>query len=258
MNYSQTVLPILRETRPLLLPHWGTAEVINQKGAASFTIVTQLDLDVETLISTKLKQLDPTIPFVGEEGGGDRGAERFWLMDPIDGTSHFTRGLPFCTSMLALINQGKVVFAAIYDFLQDRMYWAERGQGAFLDKQPLKVSQRSLKDAYMGWETHLDKEENRARFYGLRTKTILFNTISAGWEFTMVAAGRLDGRVCFDGHGQDYDYAPGSLLVQEAGGMVANLGSTNYDYRNTDFIAANPVIFRELTEGEAALFPIPA
>lgn len=69
----------------------------------------------------------------------------------------------------------------------------------------------------------------------------------------MVAAGKVDGRVTFEPYGNDYDFAPGSLLVEEAGGVVRNLGSDTYDYRNTDFIAANPIIYKELT-GEGGAF----
>jgi fructose-1,6-bisphosphatase/inositol monophosphatase family enzyme len=93
-------------------------------------------------------------------------------------------------------------------------------------------------------------------FNQLRKQSLLIKTVSSGWEHVMVASGKLDARVCFDPHGKDYDFAPGSLLVREAGGVIANIGSTEYNYRNTNFIAANPIIFKELTEGENALFPI--
>ena len=84
----------------------------------------------------------------------------------------------------------------------------------------------------------------------------MFKAGSSGFEFAMVASGKLDGRLCFDSYGKDYDFAPGSLLVEEAGGVVANIGSREYDYRNGNFIAANPLVFKQLTEGPDAIFPI--
>jgi myo-inositol-1(or 4)-monophosphatase len=255
-NYAEKILPIMRRVRPLVLPHWGTAQTIHQKDDSAVNVVTQLDLDVEEMVSAALAKMYPDIEFVGEERGGNREADSFWLMDPIDGTGLFIRGLPGCTSMLALIRDGVVVFSAVYDFVNDFMYWAERGKGAFCDKERLRVSDRPLGRAYLGWETHLDKKENEQAFHALRKMGILFKSVNAGWELAMVAAGRLDARISFDPFGKDYDFAPGSLLVSEAGGVVANIGSKDYDYRNTSFIAANPVIYKELTEVPNALFPV--
>jgi len=158
--------------------------------------------------------------------------------------------------MLALIEDGQVTFSVIYDFINDVCYHATRGKGAFRENERIHVSDRPLESAYLGWESHLDKPENLESFLKLREKVILFKTISAGYEYVLVATGKIEGRVNFDPHGKDYDFAPGSLLVSEAGGVVANLGSTTYNFRNTDLIAANPKVFEKLTSGPEAIFPI--
>jgi histidinol-phosphatase len=253
---SKTILSLIRTTRPMLLPHWGTAETLRHKTEAAVSVVTQLDEDIEHYLAESLKKIDPTIEFAGEEFGGNRTAERFWLADPIDGTAHFIRGLPFCTTMLSLIEEGQVVFSVIYDFINDIAYHAEKGKGAYQNGQPIHVSERTISDSYIAWETHMDKPKNMETVLRLREQCMLFKTISAGYEFIQVATGRLEARICFDPYGGDYDYAPGTLLVAEAGGIVANLGKTSYDYRNLNFIAANPHVFRALTEGPAAIFPI--
>lgn len=240
----------------MLLPFYGKIEELRQKETSAVTVVTELDIKVEQLLETRLKGIDPTIGFVGEETGGDRTRDRFWLVDPIDGTNHFIRGTPFCTSMLALVEEGQVTFGAVYDFLNDIMYTAEKDAGALMNGQAIRVSTRPLARAYMGWESHVDKEKNLKLFLQLRDRCVLFKTVSSGYEYALVASGKLDGRLCFDPHGRDYDYAPGSLLVSEAGGVVANIGRRTYDYRNTDFIAANPIVYRELTEGPSAIFPV--
>ena len=256
MSYFKKIYPLFKEIRKHLLPHWGRAAIIKQKDGSAVNVVTALDIQIETVAERWLAKRYPGVPFVGEEHGGNRRADRFWLMDPIDGTQHFVRGLPFCTSMLALIENGQVVFSAIYDFIHNDIYWAEQGQGAFCGTKRLKVSHRSLKEAYIGWEIKLNNKANQIIFDKLRRQAVLIKTISAGWEFAMIACGKLDARVCFDPHGKDYDYAPGALLVSEAGGVVANVGRKSYDYRNTDFIAANPVIYKELTGGKKAIFPV--
>lgn len=246
---------VVRSVRPMLLPHHGKIAFTNKSEYGHDTL-TQLDIDVEEFLRKELALLFPDVAFVGEETGGDRSARRMWLCDPIDGTSHFVRGTLFCTTMLAYIEDGIVQMGVIYDFINDRMYHAERGQGAFCDDAPITVSQRNLKASWISWETHLLKPENLETHLALTKQTSFFKLACAGYEFTMVASGMLDGRICFDPWGKDYDFAAGSLLVEEAGGRVANIGSTTYDYRNTDFLAVNPVLFDELTQGESAIFPI--
>lgn len=255
-SFSQSVVPIIREVRDIVLPFFGNVEQIRHKDDSGQNLVTELDVKVESFVSNRLQKLYPSIQFVGEEGGGDRTAERFWLLDPIDGTSHFIRGLPFCTTMLALIDKGEVVFSVIYDFVRDEMYVAEKGMGATRNGIPIKVSERPLREAYVCWEIKQNKIENERLVRELGKKTILFDSINAGFEYAMVASGRLDARICFEPFGKDYDYSPGSLLVREAGGIVSNIGTTSFDYRNLNSISANPLIYKELTQGENALFPI--
>ncbi len=256
MKY-QSALLAMKGARPTLLEGWGKAEAISQKSESVIDTVTKYDIEVENAVSSALKNSFPDISFVGEEGGGNREASRFWLMDPIDGTVHFVRGMPFCTSMLALIEEGRVTFGAVYDFLNDRMYFAERGEGAFCNEEKISVSNRSLKESYLEWEMRLDTPDGAEVFEKLRKKAVLIKTISAGWEYAMIACGKVDGRVTMNGYGKDYDFAPGSLLVSEAGGVVANIGSRDeYDYRTKSFLATNPIVFKELTEGPDAIFPI--
>ena len=245
----EKVIQILRATRKIFLPQWGNIGVAYQKDQSAHNIVTEMDIRVENSTKEELSKVYPDIEFVGEESGGNREAKSFWLMDPIDGTQHYVRGLPFCTTMLALIENGEVTFSAIYDFINDNMFWAQKGSGAFCNHERLSVSNRTLKDAYICWETHLEKDENKKIYFNLLKKTHLVKTICAGWEFAMIASGKLDARICFDPYGKDYDFAPGCLLVSEAGGVVTNLNSKSFDYRDTNFIAGNTIIHEELASG---------
>lgn len=255
-DLSKGVEVILRQTREKLLPFWGNIEATHNKGRGASDAVTRLDLEIEQFLAEKLKELDSTIEFAGEECGGTREAERFWLCDPIDGTAHFIRGLPFCTVMLALIEHGQVTLSFIYDFVNDDLYHAERGRGAYKNEVSIHVSDRVPPDVYVGCETHMDKQENLKKYFELTKHASLFKSLCSGYEFAMVASGKLDGRIQFDGYGKDWDFAPGSLLVEEAGGVVANIGTNGYTYSNLDFIAANKNVFDALTSGPDAVFPI--
>lgn len=247
-DLEKIVLPIIRNTRSITLPHFGKAEVSATKGKYAHDVVTKLDQEVEIHLRDELKKHYPDVDFAGEEFGGSRDGKKFWLVDPIDGTGLYVRGMIGCTTMLALIEDGQVTFSVIYDFVNDVMYHAEKGKGAFKNGKKIKVSERGVENSYLCWETHLDKPENLKIFVELRGHSVLFKALCSGYEYALVAEGKLEGRITLDPWGHDYDFAPGALLVQEAGGVVTNFGTENYDYRNLNFIAANASLHKKLSE----------
>ncbi len=244
---------ILRETRALTLPFFGTIEHTEKGGA--YDVVTRLDTEVETFLAKKLTHIDSSIGFVGEEFGGDRSKKTYWLVDPIDGTMHFVRGIPFCTTMVALIENDSVVMGFIYDFVSDTLFSAERGQGAYKNDTRIHVSERPFSQALCSIETQSTKPENSALYTAVRTRLKTIKTVSAGYEFALVANGNIEGRISADPYGKDYDYAAGSLLVEEAGGVVQNIGHTTYTLANLNFIAGNSAFVEGLTVGTDALLP---
>ncbi len=256
---DEQVIRMVRGTRAMLLPHWGKIEATKQKDSSAANVVTELDEEIERYYARELKKIDPEADFVGEEFGGNRKAKRFWIADPIDGTAHYIRGLPFCTTMLALIEEARVNFSIIYDFINDVVYHARRGEGAYMNDERIHVSERPVSNSYAAYESQIEKRdrpENMEKFLKFSQKTKFFRAVTSGYEYVLVATGKLEGRICLNPYGEDYDYAPGSLLVSEAGGIVANIGSTKYDFNNLDFIAANKHLYKEWTEGKEALFPI--
>jgi myo-inositol-1(or 4)-monophosphatase len=253
----RVVVEVVQEVGELLAAQFGKLDPFRTKSKSPADVVTTLDLQVEKVLAERLQVAYPEIGFVGEEFGVTRAAERFWLVDPIDGTAHFVRGIPFCTTMVSLIDKNEVVFSLIYDFVRKDLYVAEKGAGAYLNGERLQVSGRRLKEAYLSVETDIEHHtEDLERFVALRNSCILMETVNCGFEFGLIASGKIEGRICMHPYGRDYDYAAGSLLVAEAGGMVTNLGKRGYDYRNHDFLATNREVYEELTSGAEALFPL--
>jgi len=246
MTYAKKVLPIIKSAGNDLLKYYGKIKISGQKGKLAHSIVTELDLKTEKYIADNLRKIYPTIDFFGEEFGGNKNAKRFWLVDPIDGTAHYLRGIPFCTTMIALVDTGKVVFSAINNFATGELFYAEAGHGAWLNNKRIHVSNRKLIDGYLTFEINLDKKENLDLFLHLKKKTVLFKTVSCGYEFGLIAQGKIEGRIALDPFGDDWDYAAGSLLVTEAGGRVVNIGKKSYDYKNHNFIAGNSIVCQEL------------
>ncbi len=256
MEYANRAISVVQEAGEALNKAFGKTSSLRSKTDSAADVVTQLDIDTERFIETKLKEYDSSIGFMGEESGERKGAGRYWLLDPIDGTSHFTRGIPFCTTMLALVEDGQVIFSVIYNFVTKELFTAEKGKGAKLNGNLISVGTRSLKEAYLCVESDLTTDKNLQTYVELRKKATIVQTINCGYEFGLIASGKLDGRICFSPYGHDWDYAPGAFLVAEAGGVVANIGAETYDFSNHDFIATNKTIYQELTQGTSALFPL--
>lgn len=245
-KFYDKVAPIVEEAGIEIAKNFGKVEAISYKTASQGSVVTELDRKTEQFLADRLKSFYPDIAFFGEEFGGDNKAERFWLVDPIDGTGNFIRGIPFATTMIALVQNGQVIFSIIYNFITKEMYSAEKGGGAKLNGQPIHVSNRSGNRATIGMETNRSKKENLDKLLLIGEKYPIIRTYNSGFEHCLVASGKIEARICLDPHGGDWDYAPGSLLISEAGGIVKNIGSNSYDYRNHDFIAANPIVYEEL------------
>jgi len=244
--YSEKVIPILKEAGKDLAKYFGNVAISDKKEKMAYSVVTDLDLKTEKFIAKELKKVYPSIDFFGEEFGGNKKSDRFWLVDPIDGTAHFVRGMPFCTTMISLVEFGEVIFSAIYDFIKGDVYYAEKGKGARKNNEKISVSNRSLVDSYMTFEIDLTKKENLDIFLSLKNKSALFKTISCGYEYVLIAQGKIEGRISIDPYGHDWDYAPGSFLVKEAGGAVFNLKKDSYNFKNHNHFAGNPVVYEEL------------
>ncbi len=237
---------IIRSVRPILLPYFGNI-IASEKVGRIHDTITELDLQIENYLKEKFYEVLPEIGFFGEEAGGEK-TDRFWLVDPIDGTLPFARGIPFCTTMVALIENGEVAFSAIYNFVTDTLFMAEKGKGAWENDTQIHVSDRPLKGALVKFETIREVTTHDGFKDRIYKQAIPFEIVVSGYEFCLVASGKIDGRVCIDPYGKDFDFAPGALLVSEAGGIVTNIGSDKYDYRNTNLIAANKMVYKEIVD----------
>ncbi len=234
------IMRVLLAYKPKLLAAYGTVDPEIKDDA---TPVTQLDKELETLLRDELQQFDPAIGLEGEEHGKQGNNDTFWLIDPIDGTESFVRGLPFVRNMITLIDGGEPVFALIYKPISDELYTAHAGGGTLMNGQPQRVSNRPLSRAWIELSVPLQETSVFPLVQAVRNVTNGYRTYG---DFTYVASGKVDGLLVYKSGGGPWDYAPRALLVREAGGRVANLGSTTYDYRNSNMLATNPVIFDDL------------
>ncbi|MBI2329990.1 hypothetical protein HYU94_01225 [Candidatus Daviesbacteria bacterium] len=254
LNFNPVLELIIKAGRKLK-PAFGKIKGERYKGGDAGNIVTKLDIETEEFLASSLKELYPSIGFKGEESGLRKKADMFWLVDPIDGTGYFVRGIPGCTNMIALIDGKEVIFSAIYDFINGNLYHAQKKQGAYCNNKKMHVSDLSLEEGFLYFECDINKK-TLAEFESLKKYSMVLSSgYPPGFEYAMVASGKIEGRINLDPMGSDYDYASGVFLVKEAGGQVANIGSNEFDYMNLNSIAANKKVYKALTKGENPIFP---
>jgi myo-inositol-1(or 4)-monophosphatase len=183
--------------------------------------LTETDAEVEKLIARRLAEVFPQDGFFGEEGGGTYGSS-VWIVDPIDGTADFARGVAhFCVS-IAFVHEGRTQIGVILDPMAGELFAARRGGGATLNGRPIKVS--TIDDprrcvVELGWSPRVAF----ARYLQVATR---LNDLGAGLKrcgsgalgLAYVAAGRQDA-YC-ELHINAWDAAAGVLLVEEAGGWT--------------------------------------
>lgn len=213
--------------------------------------VTDTDTQAEQLISSIITRERPGDRILAEES-----AERFdlegrvWIVDPLDGTVNFTRGIPQVAVSIALYEEGKPVVAAVADVLRDELYEAAAGHGSRLNDTLVTVgNRRLLSEAVIATGFPYDRDQ-RGRQYAAIAGAVLEQAQglrrfgAAALDLAWVAAGRLDGYWEFGL--APWDIAAGMLLITEAGGLVTGLEGGPVGVDEPLYIAANPEIHRQL------------
>jgi myo-inositol-1(or 4)-monophosphatase len=223
--------------------------------------VTEADRASEDAIVDILREAFPEHAFVGEEGGAQGTSAFTWLIDPLDGTHNYTRGLPWFAVSIALRYRGQTLVAAVYNPVLGEGYAAESGRGAYVrslrgDEDPrewadlsgwrrLTVSTTArLEDATLGTgfpQTVAETGVNLDHFANLiRASARLRALGSAALSLAAVAAGQMDGY--WEIGPKAWDFAAGALLVEEAGGRVTDLRGRPLDLDAGRLLATNGVV----------------
>ena len=239
---------------------------VSLKGPGNF--VTAADRRAEEILREELTHARPGYGFLGEEGGRREGADKThtWIVDPLDGTTNFLHGIPHFAVSIALEREGTMVAGVVYNPANDDLYTAERGKGAYLNDQRLRVAGRQrLADAVVACGlphlgrgdlalAHQELAAVQGKVAGLRR----FG--AASLDLAWVAAGRLDAY--WERNLGPWDIAAGLMLVREAGGYATDFAGGEAPWVTGDVIAGNETVQRELmrvlkSPGEASASPRP-
>ena len=220
------------------------------KGRNDF--VTEVDRRAERMIVETLLDAYPKHAVLAEESGARGSSPYLWIIDPLDGTTNFLHGFPQCAVSIALQHQGRIILGIVYDPLREELFTAERGGGAYLNERRIRVShRRRLQDALLGTGFPFRKLERLPlylNFLGVlcRESSGIRRPGAASLDLAYLACGRLDGFWELDL--KPWDLAAGSLLVEEAGGLLSGLdGATDYLHRG-DVLAGNRYIHKALLQ----------
>jgi myo-inositol-1(or 4)-monophosphatase len=216
---------------------------VSVKGPGNF--VSTADHRAEKTIRQELTRARPGYGFLMEESGASIGTdpEHRWIVDPLDGTTNFLHGVPhFCIS-IGLERAGEIVAGVVFDPIKDELFWAEKGQGAYLNDRRIRVSsRRQLNTALVATGTPYGMTAKRKEY--LRQLDAVMAKVAAVRRFgaaaldlAYVAAGRYDGFWEFGL--SPWDVAAGLLLVREAGGYVTDPGDAGDPLVTGNVLAAN-------------------
>lgn len=245
----QQVTEIARTTGNTLRDYFAHG-VAQQTKATSVDIVTDADKAAEEIITRALLDAFPDTHLVGEEGGGsgasaDRAAF-FWYVDPIDGTTNFANRIPhFCTSIALTDAQQNPLLGVVYQPITDDLYTARLGEGAFLNGEPIRVSQKTeliqcVVASGFAYDKHKNPDNNLAQWGAMMMRTRGVRRMgSAALDMAYIAAGRFDAY--WERSLHLWDVLAGVLLVREAGGRVTNYQGDERPQEDRDgkFAASN-------------------
>ena len=224
---------------------------IHEKGKNNY--VTDIDLEVEQQILSILRKFFPDQYYITEESGsfGNKSSKYTWIIDPIDGTNNFIHGLPHHCVSIAMQCSGKVEIAVVYNPYLDQLFIAEKGSGAQLNGQKIRVTaQKDLPGAMLSGVLKYDPEVFKDSYP--HAVLGLYNEVSGlrysgslALDMCYVAAGYLDA-IWTSREAKIWDIAAATLIIKESGGMICGLdGGVNFS-ENGRLIGGNPKIVSKL------------
>lgn len=220
----QAAAAIAREGGLLAKRHFLGRERLEIELKGHQDMVSIADRAVEDLMRARIGELFPKDEVLGEEGGGDGQADALWIMDPIDGTANFLRGMPYWSLVLAYREGGRTEIGITYDPLHDELFVARRGKGAWRNGEPIRVSAcDDPRRACIGLSFNF---KQRGEDYVRLIERIVGHGMdhrrmgSSALALCHLADGRIDA--CLSLHCNSWDVIAGLILVEEAGGVATD------------------------------------
>ena len=255
---GQTAVEVAREAAlragQMLVDRFHQAKQITEKGRGN--IVTDVDMAVEAEVISLISKEYPDMGVLGEESAGVPADSGYvWVIDPLDGTRNYASGVPFFSVVVGLALDGEVLVGVNYDPMRKEMFHAEKGHGAFLNDEPIRVSEKtSIDECLLGMDLSYNNQGAAnglgvilSIWPGMQTARIMG---SAALGISYAAAGRTD--LYFHHRLEPWDQIAGLLLVREAGGVVTDRTGGRAGLYSDGVVASSSVLhadFMRRTDG---------
>jgi histidinol-phosphatase len=234
-RFLEAALDAVRAAGAIALRYFRGDVRVMQK--ADQTPVTQADQEAEAAIVERLRQAFPDVGFLGEEYGEQGHQGRRWIVDPIDGTKNFVRGIPYWATLLALEEEGEVTLGVVHAPATGELYWARRGHGAWLDDARLRVSPVDrLADAMLVHSSlNLLRALEGGRYWDGFVRLVDRTDRQRGFGdylgYTFVLRGQAE--IMLEADLKPWDLAPFRVLFEEAGGRFTDFAGRPTIYSGT-------------------------
>ena len=241
----------VQEGGKILMQKFGQVASVRHKGEVD--LVTEADQEAEATIVGVLRRVFPYHDVLAEEKDYGRRESRYrWIIDPLDGTTNFAHGFPWFAISIALQVEGTVTHGAVYNPFHREFFYAEKGNGAWLNDIPLRVSDaerldQSLLATGFPYDRKTSPVNNYDHFVNFQQAArACRRTGAASLDLAYTAAGRLDGY--WEMKLKPWDVAAGMLMVQEAGGRISDFDGSECDIHGAECLASNGRIHGQMIE----------
>jgi myo-inositol-1(or 4)-monophosphatase len=246
----EAALSAAKEAGNVLRGSFGWQHSVRYKGAVD--LVTDVDEQAERVIKEILLDAYPAYGVLAEEGGALVGEEDArWIIDPLDGTTNYTHGLPIFAVSIALEKSGEVVLGVVHDPIREETYVAERGRGATLNDELIRVSgtdepiRALIATGFPYGRTEMPEAMDLFGRFAAITRGMR-RLGSTALDLCYVASGRLDGY--YERGIWPWDIAAGGLILEEAGGKVTNYRGGALDLEGREIVASNGRLHPAMTK----------
>lgn len=252
MEAREFAINVAREAGAKIMELAGVDGGPKYSDKSKYDILAEADLESEKIILNGIKKYFPEHSILTEETGAINGdPEYLWVIDPIDGTINFSRGIDSYCISIGLEKNGKIEMGVIYQPVFDRLYVAERGRGAFLGNKKFAVSkeEKMINMILARCDSNdVDARRRGTEIYGNLSDKVRHSRMigSSALMFAMLAAGQVD--LYFKNSFYYWDYAAGIALIEEAGGVVTDFDGAPINRFSKNIAASNGRVHEEFLE----------
>lgn len=252
-KYLEVAIESAKLAGQILKEALGTNFRISNKEGIN-NLVTEFDLKAEKIIIDNIRKYFPDDEILSEECGNieNSAAKAKWIIDPLDGTVNFAHSIPIFSISIAVEINNEIICGVVYNPMLDEMFYASKGNGAFLNEQRISVSETNelMKSILVtGFPYNVSENPNNciSHFVSIIQKGIPVRRLgSAALDLAYLACGRFDGY--WEIKLNPWDVAAGMLILLEAGGKITDYSGKPYYIYDNSILASNGNIHNQLSE----------